>query len=77
MSPKHELRTLLSVKDISQRWGISEREIRKLIYLRKLACYRVGRLVRFDELHLQQFLQSNQQPSIERDQLIKKIMKSK
>ncbi len=51
--PEHE--PLLSIGEVAERWGVTERQIRHLWATRQLAAIKVGRHVRFASSDLDAF----------------------
>ena len=50
---------LLSIADAAVRLGVTERYVRRLVYERRVPFYKVGRLVRFRETELDQWLEAS------------------
>jgi excisionase family DNA binding protein len=50
---------LLSITDAAVRLGVTERYVRRLVYERRVPFYKVGRLVRFRETELDQWLEAS------------------
>ncbi|MTA14197.1 MAG: excisionase family DNA-binding protein [Actinobacteria bacterium] len=50
---------LLSISDAAVHLGVTERYIRRLVYERRVPFYKVGRLVRFREAELDQWLEAS------------------
>ncbi len=56
---------LLSITDAAIHLGVTERYVRRLVYERRVPFYKVGRLVRFRETELDQWLEASRvEPSI-------------
>lgn len=51
---------LLSIKDVSRILNVRESTLRAWVFQRKIPCVRLGRLVRFRERDLQQWINENQ-----------------
>ena len=49
---------LLSISEAATRLGVTERYIRRLVYERRVPFYKVGRLVRFRESDLDEWLEA-------------------
>lgn len=53
----------LSIPDVAQRYGTSERHIRHLVHRRSIPYIKVGHLVRFDPRDLDDWVASHRVPS--------------
>jgi excisionase family DNA binding protein len=60
-----EVRTLLDVAGAAARLGVSERHIRRLVAERRIPFIKWGRLLRFDELALEGWINAARVPVIE------------
>jgi excisionase family DNA binding protein len=60
-----EARTLLDVAGAAARLGVSERHIRRLVAERRIPFIKWGRLLRFDELDLEGWINAARVPVIE------------
>lgn len=63
--PAQHQPVLLSIPDAAVHLGVTERYVRRLVYERRVPFYKVGRLVRFRETELDQWLEASRvEPSI-------------
>lgn len=55
---------LLTPAEVAERLRLSERGVRQLAYERKLGCVRIGKLYRFTEQQVEQFIRSREQTTL-------------
>jgi excisionase family DNA binding protein len=53
---------LMSIDQLAQRLGITVRHVRRLVAERRVPCYKVGRLVRFDPDEIGEWLHDRRRP---------------
>ncbi len=56
MPPIGDIPQLLTIDQLAQRLGITARHVRRLVAEKRVPYYEVGRLVRFDEAEITQWL---------------------
>ncbi len=50
---------LLTIDQLKQKLGVKESWLRSMVFKRKIPCIRIGRLIRFDENKINQWIMSN------------------
>ena len=57
-------RTLLDIKAVAQRLGVSVRHVRRLVAERRIPYLKIGHFLRFDSEEIEEWIDQNRRPPI-------------